>query len=131
MILDAALEFLWSNPFREMTVRSVMESTNLSRSAFYRHFHDLHLVMESLLLDLEQEILEVAAPWLARTGPPLDLLQESLSGLFVCAISAARSSARSWTRLPLTNGSAESGTSFSADSMGPLQAASRKTSGRA
>ena len=81
MILDAALEFLWSNPFREMTVRSVMESTNLSRSAFYRHFHDLHLVMESLLLDLEQEILQVAAPWLARTGPPLELLQEFLSGL--------------------------------------------------
>jgi len=81
MILDAALEFLWSNPFREMTVRSVMESTNLSRSAFYRHFHDLHQVMESLLLDLEQEILRGAAPWLTRPGPPLDLLHESLSGL--------------------------------------------------
>ena len=81
MILDAALEFLWSRPFREMTVSSVMESTNLGRSAFYRHFHDLHLVMESLLLDLEEEILGVVEPWLVRTGPPLDLLRESLSGL--------------------------------------------------
>jgi len=81
MILDAALEFLWSNPFREMTVSSIMEPTELSRSAFYRHFHDLHLVMESLLLDLEQEILRVAELWLTQTGPPLDLLRESLSGL--------------------------------------------------
>ena len=81
MILDAALEFLWSNPFREMTVSSIMEPTELSRSAFYRHFHDLHLVMESLLLDLEQEILRVAELWLTQTGPPLELLRESLSGL--------------------------------------------------
>ena len=80
-ILDAALEFLWSNPFRELTVASLMEPANLSRSAFYRHFRDLHSVMESLLLDLEQDILRVAEPWLAQSGPPLDLLRESLSGL--------------------------------------------------
>jgi hypothetical protein len=33
------------------------------RSAFYEYFHDLHKLRESLLEDLEQEILAVADPW--------------------------------------------------------------------
>ena len=80
-ILDSALEFLWSSPFRELTVGSLMEPTGLSRSAFYRHFRDLHEVMETLLEELESEILGVAAPWFVQTGPPLELLHESLVGL--------------------------------------------------
>ena len=44
-ILNAALDFLWSHPFRDMTVASLMTSTGVSRSAFYQYFNDLHEVM--------------------------------------------------------------------------------------
>jgi AcrR family transcriptional regulator len=80
-ILDAALEFLWSRPFREMTVASLMASTALSRSAFYQYFHDVHELMESLVEDLEQEILAGAGPWFTGTGDVIGLLHESLAEL--------------------------------------------------
>lgn len=80
-ILDAALEFLWSRPFREMTVANLMASTALSRPAFYQYFHDLHELMESLLEDLEQEILAGAGPWFTGTGDVIALLHESLAEL--------------------------------------------------
>jgi AcrR family transcriptional regulator len=78
-ILDAAFEFLWSRPFREMTVSSLMEQTSQSRSAFYHHFEDLYQLMESLLDLLEAEILEIAAPWLNEDGDPVAMLYESLA----------------------------------------------------
>jgi len=80
-IVDAALEFLWSHPFREMTVGHLMAGTDLSRPAFYQYFHDLHELMESLLEDIEQEILAVAAPWFTGTGDAIAMLRESLAGL--------------------------------------------------
>ena len=46
-ILDAALEFIWSHPFRDMTVNVLMASTGLSRSAFYPYFKDLHEVIRN------------------------------------------------------------------------------------
>ena len=51
-ILNAALDFLWSRPFREMSVTLLMASTGVSRSAFYQYFNDLHEVMEILLTTL-------------------------------------------------------------------------------
>ena len=42
-ILNAALEFIWSRPFREMSVSSLMATTNISRSAFYQYFEDQQL----------------------------------------------------------------------------------------
>ena len=48
-ILDAALEFIWTHPFRDMTVNALMAPTGLSRSAFYQYFNDLHDLMETLL----------------------------------------------------------------------------------
>jgi AcrR family transcriptional regulator len=80
-ILNAALDFIWSRPFREMTVNELMASTSLSRSAFYQYFNDLHDVMESLLKMLQEEILNVDEPWLMGVGDPVDLLRETLSGL--------------------------------------------------
>ncbi|UCF21122.1 MAG: TetR/AcrR family transcriptional regulator [Gemmatimonadota bacterium] len=80
-ILNAALEFLWSHPFREMSVVSLMASTALSRSAFYQYFHDLHELMESLLDELEQEVLAGASPWLTGSGDAIALLHESLAEL--------------------------------------------------
>ena len=52
-ILDAALKFLWSNPFRDLTIAELMEQTGVSRSVFYQYFGDLHDLMENLLSDLE------------------------------------------------------------------------------
>ena len=46
-ILDAAFEYLWSRPFRDMTVNSLMATTSISRSAFYRYFEDIHPVPQA------------------------------------------------------------------------------------
>lgn len=80
-ILDAAFEFLWSRPFREMTVNSLMASTAVSRPAFYQYFRDLHELMESLLETLEAEVLSGAQPWFHGAGDPVALLDESLDEL--------------------------------------------------
>jgi len=80
-ILSAALEFVWSHPFRNLTVNALMASTGLSRSAFYQYFKDLYEVMETLLGILEDEIFEVAAPWIAGVGDPVALIHETFAGL--------------------------------------------------
>ena len=80
-ILDAALEFIWSHPFRDMTVNVLMASTGLSRSAFYQYFNDLHGLMETLLDMLKDEVYAVTGPWFEGTGDPVILLNESLAGL--------------------------------------------------
>jgi AcrR family transcriptional regulator len=80
-ILNAALDFLWSRPFREMSVTLLMASTSVSRSAFYQYFNDLHEVMETLLTMLGEEIFTKVEPWLAGVGDPVALMQETLAGL--------------------------------------------------
>ena len=80
-IQDAALEFIWSHPFREMTVNALMAETGLSRSAFYQYFDDLHHLMESLLDMLQEEIFALTGSWFGGTGDPVILLNESLAGL--------------------------------------------------
>jgi AcrR family transcriptional regulator len=80
-ILDAGLKFIWSRPFRDMTVSSLMASTNLSRSAFYQYFNDLHELMETLLDVLQDEIFDAVEPWIAGVGDPVALMHETLAGL--------------------------------------------------
>ena len=80
-ILNAALDFVWSHPFRDMTVTSLMESTGASRSAFYQYFSDLHEVMETLLKMFGEEIFVAVEPWLAGVGDPVTLIRETLAGL--------------------------------------------------
>ena len=85
--MDAALEFLWSQPFREMSISKLMVSTRLSRSSFYQYFHDVHELMEALLAGLEQDVLAAISPWFTETGEPVELLRESLDGLVrVCYV---------------------------------------------
>ncbi len=81
-----------------MTVNSLMATTSISRSAFYRYFDDIHGLMQALLARLESEILEGASPWLSENGDPVALLYESLAaevricyrhGPFIKAISDA------------------------------------------
>ena len=80
-ILNAALDSLWSHPFRDMTVNSLMASTGVGRSAFYQYFKDLHELMEALLDMVKDEVLAVTGPWFAGVGDPVVLLSESLDGL--------------------------------------------------
>lgn len=80
-ILDAAFDFIWSHPFREMTVGDLMSATELSRPAFYQYFSDLHELMETMLHGLRDEILQGAHPWFLGSGNPVELLEESLSEL--------------------------------------------------
>ena len=80
-ILDAALEFLWTHPFRELTVGELMSLAGTSRSAFYRYFEDLHDLMEVLLRGVGKDIIEVAGPWLQGEGDPIPLLEETVDGL--------------------------------------------------
>jgi AcrR family transcriptional regulator len=97
-ILDAAFEFLWSRPFRDMTVNALMEQIPQGRTAFYKYFDDIHGVMAALLKNLESEILEGAGTWLSDDGDPVALLYESLAaevqigyryGPFIKAVSDA------------------------------------------
>ncbi len=80
-ILNAGLEFVWSHPFRDMTVNALMASTSLSRSAFYQYFKDQHDLMETLLDMLKDEVFAVTGPWFEGAGDPIALLNESLTGL--------------------------------------------------
>ena len=73
-ILDAAFEFLWSRPFRELTVNELMSTTSISRSAFYRYFDDVHGLMGALLSRLESDILDCVSPWLSDEGDPVALV---------------------------------------------------------
>ena len=80
-ILDAALGFLWSRAFREMTVGRLMEPTGMSRSAFYQYFSDLHDLMQTLQDILKGEIFAAVEPWLVGTGDPAALMHETMAGL--------------------------------------------------
>lgn len=80
-ILNAALGIIWSHPFRDMTVGSLMAETGLSRSAFYQYFDDLHDLMKTLLDNLQVDIFDVTGAWFEGVGDPIALLDESLSGL--------------------------------------------------
>ena len=81
-ILNAALDFLWSHPFREMTIAALMAETDVGRSAFYRHFKDLHDVLETLLEMLQGEIFGVAEPWLeGESDDPAAVLHELIGEL--------------------------------------------------
>jgi AcrR family transcriptional regulator len=80
-ILDAALKFLWTHPFRDLTVGELMSLAGTSRSAFYQYFEDMHDLMEVLLRGMEEEILAVTSPWFQGEGDPIPLLVESLENL--------------------------------------------------
>ena len=80
-ILNSALDFIWLHPFRDMTVNSLMAPTGAGRSAFYKYFKDLHDLMETILVMLQDEIFNAAEPWVAGTGDPVALVDEALYGL--------------------------------------------------
>jgi len=64
-----------------MNVNSLMATTDLSRSAFYQYFTDIHKVMETLLHMLAEEIFASSNHWLDGVGDPVTLLSEAFEGL--------------------------------------------------
>lgn len=80
-ILNAAFDFIWSHPFRDMSVGSLMAATGVSRATFYQYFEGRHELMETLLDMLQDDILGAASPWTEGTGDPVALLRESVAGL--------------------------------------------------
>ena len=80
-ILEAALDFLWTQPFRDLNVNELMSRTGAGRSAFYQYFGDLYDLIETLLRGLEVAIFDVATHWLHGEGDTLAQLNESLAGL--------------------------------------------------
>jgi TetR/AcrR family transcriptional regulator, ethionamide resistance regulator len=85
-ILEAALDLVWTHPFRDLTVGKLMSRAGCSRPAFYQYFTDLHDLMDALLRGLERDIIEAATPWLRGAGDPVPRLKESLGGMVeVCA----------------------------------------------
>jgi len=80
-ILNAALDFIWSHPFRDMTVSSLMASTGVSRSAFYQYFEDLQELMTTLLHMVQEEIFVASEPWIGGVGDPVALMHKTMDGL--------------------------------------------------
>ncbi len=80
-ILEAALEFLWTHPFRDMTVSRLMQDTGLSRSAFYKYFDDAYDLIETLLRGLAADVFRETSTWFEGDGEPLEALHTSLTNL--------------------------------------------------
>ena len=80
-ILDAALDYLWTKPYRSLTVNELMSKAGSSRSVFYRYYDDLPTMMEYLLNEFKEKIMAATGAWLNGEGDPIPLLVESLDNL--------------------------------------------------
>lgn len=80
-ILDAALDYLWTKPYRSLTVNELMSMAGSSRSAFYRYYDDLPNMMEHLLNEFKEKIMAATGAWLNGEGDPIPLLVESLENM--------------------------------------------------
>jgi AcrR family transcriptional regulator len=80
-ILDAALDYLWTKPYRSLTVNELMSMAGSSRSAFYRYFDDLPTMMEHLLNEFKEKIMATTGAWLNEEGDPILQLEKSLENL--------------------------------------------------
>lgn len=80
-IFRCALEFFWTQPFRELTVGELMARAGASRPTFYHYFDDLYDLMSALLEGIRGDILSAAKPWFQEAGDPIPLLKESIRGM--------------------------------------------------
>ena len=80
-ILNSVLDFTWLRPFSEMTVSTLMNLTDHSRSTFYAHFNDLREPMEAVLDLLKNEIFGAVQPWLLSDGDPVARMSEAIETL--------------------------------------------------
>lgn len=80
-ILDAALDYLWTHPYRKLTVNELMSRAGTSRSAFYRYYEDLPAMMEHLLNEYKDKIMAATTAWLKGEGDPISMLKDSLGNM--------------------------------------------------
>ncbi len=80
-ILDAALDYLWTKPYRSLTVNELMSMAGSSRSVFYRYYDDLPTMMEHLLNEFKGKNMAATGAWLNGEGDPIPLLVESLENM--------------------------------------------------
>lgn len=80
-ILDAALKYLWTHPYRDLKVSELMSIAGSSRSAFYRYYEDLPAMIEYLLQEIKEKITAATAAWFIEEGDPILLLKESLGNM--------------------------------------------------
>ena len=88
-ILVAANELLRTRPFRELSVETVMDKANLSRTIFYRHFDGMPALVVALLTTLGQGMLDLSGQFAknglaARSGkdrPDAEVIRESLESV--------------------------------------------------
>ena len=80
-IMDAAVDFLWDHPFRELNAGVLMKRTDLSRPAFYQYFRNVNDLVQKLLLELQTEMVTVSSPWLTSDEPRDEALRRSLGGI--------------------------------------------------
>ncbi len=67
-ILAAADRLLRERPYRELSVDVVMAETQLTRTAFYRHFDDITELVLKLLEDVGRELYALAEQWRDTSG---------------------------------------------------------------
>jgi len=80
-ILESATAFLSRRRFRDLTVARLMESTANGRSTFYTYFTDLYQLVEELLVRMQQNFLDAAAPWLERPETSVDGVRIAIRGV--------------------------------------------------
>jgi TetR/AcrR family transcriptional regulator, ethionamide resistance regulator len=92
-IVEVAERMLQHCPFRAITVEALMGQVGLARSAFYKHFHDLHDVLIRLLSKYVEEQDKLNGQLLERNLAMVreghdgfwerrDILRDSLLGVF-------------------------------------------------
>jgi len=79
VILTAAEDLLRETDFRSLTVEAVMSRTDMRRSSFYNYFADRNALVMHLLGRIEDDMMNVARPWLETGEPPL--LGDALDGV--------------------------------------------------
>jgi TetR/AcrR family transcriptional regulator, ethionamide resistance regulator len=67
-ILDAADEFLRTHPFRDLTVSGLMQTTAVSRPAFYQYFRDRYDIVEGLIERISESVAQSGGAWSDGSG---------------------------------------------------------------
>lgn len=71
-ILEAAEQLLREGPFRDLSVKAVMDRTGLKRPAFYAHFRDRHELALRVVQTIGEELNEMTDRWLQGDDPDAD-----------------------------------------------------------
>jgi AcrR family transcriptional regulator len=80
-ILDAAVQFLRDESFRDLSVAVLMAEAGSSRATFYQYFEDIYALMHTLLDDVREAIFNAADPWFQSDNDPCQLLRQSLQAM--------------------------------------------------